>query len=66
MDLSAGLVAALIIGIAAFYILHSIVKSIIKGIVYSALIAIFIFLMGMIVFLGFDRTFTTLKGVLNL
>jgi len=64
--LNLSIVLSVVAGFVLFYFLKSFFNSLIKGILYSTLIAMGLFLAGVWYFLGFERFFELLRSVFNL
>ena len=56
----------LVVGVVAFYVIKTVLKSIIKGLLYSALIVIVLFFFGLVYFFGLAGAITLIRGVFNI
>lgn len=65
-NFNTGIIFLLAISIVTFYILKAVLNSIIKGFLYTALISVILFFIGMVYFLGFNQTLALVKSVLSL
>ncbi len=66
LNINTGLFFLIIISVVVFYTLKSVLKSIVKGFLYTVLVAITLFFLGMWYFLGFERTISVIRAALRL